>query len=74
MSKTNSQKPIDCFKCRYFYITWDASQPKGCKAFRFKTKKMPSTVVLETSGEPCLKFTPKPNPENASSKKKGWIA
>ncbi|PLA74338.1 uracil-DNA glycosylase [Hydrogenovibrio sp. SC-1] len=74
MSKTNSPQPIDCFKCRYFFITWDERQPRGCKAFGFKTKQMPSAVVLESSGQPCLKFTPKPNQGKSSSKKVGWIA
>jgi len=73
MKKTNS---IDCFKCRHFYITWDANQPRGCKAFGFKTRNLPSQVVFETSGADCLKFSPKADPDsNPSSKKKnGWIA
>jgi len=73
MKKTNS---IDCFKCRHFYITWEANQSRGCKAFGFKTRMMPSLVVFETSGAECLKYTPKKdeNPNESSSKKKGWIA
>ncbi|MFA6700006.1 MAG: uracil-DNA glycosylase [Thiomicrospira sp.] len=64
---------IDCFKCRYFYITWEAQHPRGCKAFGFKTTRMPSQVVEETSGKPCLKFQPKPTrPQN--SPQSGWIA
>lgn len=76
MSKTNSDdKRIDCFQCQHFFITWDANQPRGCKAFGFKTKQLPSVVVLESSGEPCLKFFPKPD-KNGEKKKKtrGWIA
>lgn len=73
MKKTNS---IDCFKCRHFYITWDANQPRGCKAFGFKTRAMPSQVVFETSGAECLKYSPKPdkNPNSSANKKRGWIA
>ncbi|MBN2865450.1 MAG: uracil-DNA glycosylase [Thiotrichales bacterium] len=73
MKKTNS---IDCFKCRHFYITWDANQSRGCKAFGFKTKQMPSIVVFETSGAECLKYSPKPEQDQSKnpSKKKGWIA
>lgn len=70
MNKTNS---IDCFQCKHFFVTWDASNPRGCKAFGFKTSKMPSRVVFENSGQPCLKFsakTPPPKP----AKKPGWIA
>ena len=74
MSKINS-KPIDCFKCKYLYITWDESNPRGCTAFGFKTKRLPSLVVLEASGEPCHKLTPKDNPVNSTTEKQtGWIA
>jgi len=73
MKKTNS---VDCFKCRHFYITWDANQSRGCKAFGFKTRQMPSNVVFETSGAPCLKYSPKPDKDdsNGTPKKTGWIA
>lgn len=50
---------IDCMKCKYFYITWDSNSPRGCKYFNFKSKQLPSTVVLQSSGEACLKFAPK---------------
>jgi len=65
---------IDCFRCRHFYITWEANKPRGCKAFGFKTVQMPSQVVYETSGAPCLKFLPKPQPEADGKPKKGWMA
>jgi len=70
MKKTN---PIDCFSCQHFYVTWDANNPRGCKAFAFKTRRLPSEVVFETSGEDCLKFAPK-NTGPKNSKTKGWIA
>ncbi|QGQ95902.1 uracil-DNA glycosylase [Paenibacillus psychroresistens] len=50
---------IDCMKCKYFYVTWDSNSPRGCKFFNFKSKQLPSTVVLQSSGEACLKFEPK---------------
>lgn len=71
MKKTNR---IDCFKCKHFYVTWEPANPKGCKAFGFKTHRFPSDVVLETSGEPCLKFDPKPQASKKTNKKSGWIA
>ena len=70
MNKTN---PIDCFNCKHFFVTWDANNPRGCKAFAFKTRRLPSEVVLETSGEECLKFSPKTQPQ-PNNKKTGWIA
>ncbi len=79
MKKTNTNnnatknfKPVDCFQCKHMYITWDQNSPKGCRAFGFKTKRMPSLVVFETSGEPCHNFSPKdPVPP---PKKIDWIA
>ncbi|MCF6345486.1 MAG: uracil-DNA glycosylase [Thiomicrorhabdus sp.] len=65
--------PIDCFRCHHFFVTWDSNNPRGCKAFGFKTTQLPSAVVLETSGEPCLKYSPK-NPPTNSNNRNGWIA
>ncbi|GGH18123.1 hypothetical protein GCM10008013_13870 [Paenibacillus segetis] len=47
---------IDCMKCSFFYVTWDPQLPKGCKAFGFKSKTMPSAAVLSSSGKPCMSF------------------
>lgn len=55
----NATERIDCMKCKHFYVTWDPSSPKGCKAFGFKTKMLPSTIVLQSSGKPCLHFETK---------------
>ncbi|MDF2961716.1 MAG: hypothetical protein K0S39_3451 [Paenibacillus sp.] len=52
-------KRIDCMKCRHFYITWDPSFPRGCRAFGFKTQTMPSMTILSSSGKPCMNFEPK---------------
>jgi hypothetical protein len=59
--KMNENKKIDCFKCKFFYVTWDQRFPKGCKAFQFKTAKLPSIEVLKASGQPCLRFERKGN-------------
>ncbi|AYC28774.1 uracil-DNA glycosylase [Paenisporosarcina cavernae] len=50
---------INCFECQHFFITWDQRNPRGCKAFGFKTKELPSAVVRRASGMECAKFTPK---------------
>lgn len=47
---------VDCFKCKFFYITWDEYFPRGCKALGFKSREVPSAVVLNSSGLPCQKF------------------
>ncbi|MGG3736590.1 uracil-DNA glycosylase [Aeribacillus pallidus] len=50
---------VNCFQCRFFYVTWDPIHPRGCKAYSFKSKAIPSQVVLHASGQPCLKFIKK---------------
>lgn len=56
-----TEKPkINCPQCHYFYVTWDKNFPKGCKVFRFKSKKIPSDFVYEASGLLCEHFTEKP--------------
>jgi len=55
----NATERIDCMKCKYFFITWEPAAPKGCKAFGFKTKMLPSSMVLQSSGKPCMHFEPK---------------
>jgi len=47
---------VNCFECRHFYVTWDPSMPKGCRAMGFKGPAMPSVMVLRMSGKPCLLF------------------
>ncbi|MCX6073700.1 MAG: uracil-DNA glycosylase [Campylobacterales bacterium] len=50
---------IICQKCHYYFVTWEAHQPHGCKAYGFKSKVLPSQVVLSSSGKPCTFFDPK---------------
>ncbi|MCH7320506.1 uracil-DNA glycosylase [Solibacillus sp. MA9] len=50
---------IDCFKCQHFRVTWDQTNPRGCTAYGFKTKQLPSLVVRQSSGMDCLKFVQK---------------
>jgi hypothetical protein len=59
----NKTKTILCLDCRHFKITWQPSHPRACSAMGFKTKNWPCFEVLSSSGEPCLKFSAKPNQE-----------
>jgi hypothetical protein len=43
----------NCYKCRFYYVTWDSQHPNGCKAIGFKTRGLPSVVVFQSSGKPC---------------------
>lgn len=50
---------INCIHCVYYEVTWEQDNPRGCTMFGFKSKQMPSKVVMETTGKPCPAFTPK---------------
>ncbi|PLR79005.1 uracil-DNA glycosylase [Bacillus sp. V3-13] len=50
---------INCIKCRYYYVTWDSKFPKGCKAYEFKSRNLPSLEVFRASGQPCLRHETK---------------
>lgn len=50
---------INCRKCQYYYITWDARMPYGCKAFGFKSRQIPSLLVYQSSGQPCQGYKEK---------------
>ncbi|RSK29008.1 uracil-DNA glycosylase [Bacillus sp. HMF5848] len=52
-------RKINCLSCEYFYVTWDPSFPRGCKAYGFKTAALPSVTVRRSSGQDCLKFKEK---------------
>lgn len=50
------EKKVNCRECKYFYITWDKSSPYGCKSMGFKSRILPSLVVIQTTGTTCLSF------------------
>lgn len=50
---------INCRNCKYNYITWESKMPYGCKAFGFKSRQIPSLVVLQSSGKACQAFEEK---------------
>jgi hypothetical protein len=44
---------INCFACKFYYVTWDRNHPHGCRAMGFKGKEIPSMTVLKTTGDKC---------------------
>ncbi len=50
---------INCIRCKNFYVTWDKEYPKGCKLFGFKSAKLPSVLVLESTGTECKNYEDK---------------
>jgi len=54
--KNSENKDPNCFHCRHFYITWDASFPRGCRQFGFKGRELPSKEVRTSTGSVCPSF------------------
>jgi hypothetical protein len=50
---------IDCHKCEHYYVTWDKNFPHGCKAMKFKSKRLPSIEVRVSSHRECLLYKEK---------------
>lgn len=57
--QSGAKRPV-CHQCVHFHVTWDYNFPYGCKAMGFKTKKIPSQDVYESSGIDCQLFSRKP--------------
>ncbi|WP_281887984.1 uracil-DNA glycosylase [Paenibacillus sp. YYML68] len=58
-NSTTPQARINCVKCKHYYVTWEPSYPRGCRAYGFKTQALPSQLVLQSSGKPCLSYEEK---------------
>ena len=56
---TRPERP-DCLHCRHYFVTWDPAEPRGCRAYEFKSRDLPSDVVFRSSGETCQLFDRKP--------------
>ncbi len=54
-----TENDFGCFKCKYFFITWDRANPRGCRAHGFKSPEVPSVIVFESSGIECQFFVKK---------------
>ncbi|HOW56781.1 MAG TPA: hypothetical protein PKZ12_02170 [Smithellaceae bacterium] len=54
-----ASRPINCFLCRYFYITYEKKFPYGCRVMGFKSKRLPSIDVFNNSDMDCSLFMEK---------------
>jgi hypothetical protein len=52
----SQQMRTECRMCLHYYVTWDERRPHGCRAMKFKSKMVPSVVVMRSSGAECLLF------------------
>ena len=54
-----ARKFPNCFRCQFFYVTWDEKRSRGCRRYGFKTPDLPAQVVFRQSREHCLSFAEK---------------
>ncbi|HYE80757.1 MAG TPA: uracil-DNA glycosylase [Clostridia bacterium] len=47
---------VNCITCIHYYVTWDPDFPRGCRLYEFKTRRLPSQLVLESTGECCKNY------------------
>jgi hypothetical protein len=48
-----AKKHVKCHGCAHYFVTHDRNRPYGCSKFGFKTKSLPSRVVIESTGMQC---------------------
>lgn len=65
---------IACMKCKHYHVTFDATAPRGCKLYGFKSSTMPYVLVKQSTGHDCSSFEEKvkknnPDDENNGGKK-----
>lgn len=46
----------NCWKCRFFRISWDARFPYECEAMKFKSQSLPCAQVMSIDGRECQWF------------------
>ena len=57
--KNDRSEKVNCFQCKFFAISWDPKFPRLCKLHGFKTARVPSVAVFESSGYECEGFVKK---------------
>ena len=60
----STDRIVRCHGCKYFFITYERSRPYGCVKFGFKGKKLPATIVMETTGTQCAYRLARPSTQN----------
>ena len=51
--RDDGKNHVRCHGCAHYFVTHDRNRPYGCVKFGFKTKSLPSQVVIESTGMQC---------------------
>ncbi len=46
-----------CMKCIHYYVTFDATAPRGCRLYKLKSAQMPSQIIKSATGKECSEFS-----------------
>ena len=65
------QEPINCARCRYFFVTHIRVTPWGCGKFNFRSRVLPSQLVFSSTGTKCAYYADK-NPGSNVKKQYGY--
>lgn len=57
----------NCYKCKYYAVTWNPKTPNTCKFFGFQSAQLPSVVVYNSTREMCAAFELKENKQTPGS-------
>ncbi|MBM3363078.1 MAG: hypothetical protein FJY42_10505 [Betaproteobacteria bacterium] len=49
----------NCYSCKHFAVSWDASLPYACRLMGFKSRGLPALEVLRADGVFCRGFAAK---------------
>jgi hypothetical protein len=51
--RNDDKNQVRCHGCAHYFVTYDRNRPYGCAKFGFKTKSLPSPIVVESTGMQC---------------------
>jgi hypothetical protein len=57
-----SPAPIDCRRCRFYFVTWDENFPHGCRRMGFKSRLSPNDEVRKAMRGAACRFYAKKEP------------
>jgi hypothetical protein len=50
------REPVACSQCVHYWVTHERTHPHGCRAFGFRSSRVPSHEIREASGRDCEAF------------------
>jgi len=61
-------KPLNCYKCIYYKVSWDKNFPHVCQIFDIKSRMLPYISVFQNTSRSCPAFKKRENLKNEEIK------